>query len=68
MSRRREYLKAAQFDSSSMSVKCIAAKNESGTADIISSEITDFAAKLFHLASKRGRINSADAEVFDEAI
>ena len=68
MSRRREYLKAAQFDSSSMSVECVAAKNESGTADVISSEIIDFAAKLFHLASKRGRVNSAETEVFDEAI
>lgn len=68
MSRRREYLKAAQFDSNSMVVNCIAAKNESETADVISSEVTDFAAKLFHLASKRGRINSAATEVFDEAV
>jgi len=68
MSRRREYSKAAQFNSSSMIVNCIAAKNESGMADLVSSEITDFAAKLFHLASKRGRINSAVKEVFNEAI
>ena len=68
MGRRREYLKATQFDSSSMSVKCVASKNESGAADVISSEIIDFAAKLFYLASKRGRVNSEETEVFDEAI
>lgn len=68
MSRRREYLRAAQFNSNAMSINCIATKNENGMADLVSSEIMDFVAKLFHLASKRGPVKSEVTEVYDEAI
>lgn len=68
MRRRREYLKATQFDSEAIAVKFFVIKNESGSSDITSSEIIDFAAKLFHLASKRGRIKLTNDEVFDEAV
>ena len=56
MRRPREYLKAAHFDSSSMAVNFFVIINEKGTADITSSEIIDFTAKLFFLAAKRGRV------------
>ncbi len=68
MSRRREYLNATQFDSNSTQVKCVATRNENVNADITSSEIIDFVAKLVHLAAKRGPVKSIDAEVFDEAV
>ncbi len=68
MSRRREYLKATQFESDSIAVNFFVIKNESGNSDITSSEIIDFAAKLFQVASKRGRIKSTNDEVFDEAV
>lgn len=68
MSRPREYLKATQFESESIVVNFFAIKNESGNSDITSSEIIDFAAKLFQIASKRGRIKSTNDEVFDEAV
>ena len=67
MSRRREYLKATQVDLSSLAVNFFPIKNENVDSDIVSIEIVDFAAKLFILASKRGRVNSSIAEVFDEA-
>ncbi len=68
MSRRREYFKATQFESDSIVVNFFAIKNENGSSDITSSEIIDFAAKLFQVASKRGRVKSTNDEVFDEAV
>ncbi len=68
MSRRREYIKAMQLESDSMNVNFFAVKNKSGNSDITSSEIIDFSAKLFQLASKRGRVKSTTDEVFDEAV
>ncbi len=67
MRRRREYLKATQVDLSSLAVNFFPIKNENEDSDIVSSEIVDFIAKLFILASKRGRVSSSSTEVFDEA-
>lgn len=72
MSRRREYIKANQFDSSTMAINCFVTRNDNGTADgtadVTSSEIIELAAKLFYLSAKRGRVKSTNEEVFDEAV
>lgn len=66
--RTREYLKAVQFDSDSLVVNFFCTKNDDPNSDLQSSDVIDFAARLFHLASKRGRVKSTVDEVFNEAI
>ena len=68
MRRRREYKKAVQLGSNSLAVKMIGVRNENGNSDIVSSEVIDIVAQLFHLASKRGRVKSSGEEVYDEAV
>lgn len=68
MSRRREYIRVIEFDPNSTPVKFYVVKNENGNSDVTSSEVIDFAAQLFYLASKRGRVKSTTGEVFDDAI
>lgn len=68
MSRRREYIKVTEFDPNSTPVRFYVVKNENGNSDITSSEVVDFAAQLFYLASKRGRVKSTAGEVFHDEI
>ena len=68
MRRRREYKKAVGLNVNSLKVKAIGVKNENGNSDITSSEVVDIAARLFQLASKRGRVKSFENEVYDEAV
>lgn len=68
MSRRGRYLKHDMFKVESLNVNFFGLVNGNGNADIVSSEVIDFAAKLFFLAAKRGPVKKNDTEVFDEAI
>lgn len=68
MSRRREYIRVTEFDPNSIPVRFYVVKNENGNSDITSSEVVDFAAQLFYLASKRGRVKSTAGEVFHDEI
>lgn len=68
MSRRGKYLKPNIFKMECLDTNLIGLKNENGNADITSSEVVSFAAKILLLATKRGPVSKNSIEVFDEAI
>lgn len=68
MSRRREYLKAVELNPNSIRVNIIGLRNDNPNADTVSSEVLNCAAKLFLLASKKGKTSIHDDEVFNEAV
>lgn len=67
MSRRREYLNSMKLDLASISVQFIPVNDASESSFVRRQEAIQILAQVIRLASKRGKNNGIDEEVFNEA-